>query len=356
MAMTALDGYAEQPAPSRLPLVIIQMEASAYYAATASEGGGEVLGTFLLDGSEYEAKFTFEGPPSNHRKRSFGVAFEAPPNELPFNKIEIRNPRSTDMLQEHMALWVAGEMGVVVPYDGLFEVRINDEAMGVMEIREVIGSDLEQARGFSPTTIAVSDIGRYAVFPFSDSLAAARSGSLISALNDTLLTAYARRDSIATALDVDALLRYTAAVEVLRMKDPEHAWALGSRSGTFYPVMCSASIMEDAQVSIADSTITSPMLRLQQLVANEPEWTARKEQYVSEAKAHLLSNDLFLDKWRQAEARLIPSLLRDRQKHAHIIVGDGNTYGYSIRRAVRTSATFRDKAVAFWRGTENSSQ
>ncbi|MBP6311910.1 MAG: hypothetical protein WAR83_09820 [Flavobacteriales bacterium] len=355
-AMTALDGFAEQPAASRLPFVEVNFDPNEFAAVLASKVGGDVNGSFMLAGSECKAVFSFDGPPSDHKKRSFRVAFKAPPISLPFHRIEIRNPSSADMLQDHMALWVAGEMGVVVPYDGLFVLRINGEELGVMEIREIIGPDLEQARGLSTRDIAVSGIGQQAVFPTSDSLSEARAGSLKRALNDTLLTAYARRDSIAMTLDVDAFLRYSAAVEVLRMNSAEHAWALGSRSGTFYPVMCSASIMEDRLDSNSDTTLISPMSQLLQLVANEPEWTARKEQYINEAKTHLLNNDLFLDKWRQAEAGLIPSLLRDRSKHAHIIVGDADTYGYSIRRAVRTSATFRDKAVAFWRGTENSSQ
>lgn len=355
-AMTALDGYAEQPAPSTLPLVEVKMDPHAYEAALASEGGGELLGTLLLDGSAYKANFTFEGSPSLHRKRSFRVAFDTPPNGLPFHNLEIRNPGSADMLQEHMALWVAGEMGVVVPYDGLFELRINGVEMGVMELREIIGPDLEQARGLSPNDIPVSEIGQHAAFPISDSSAAACAGRLKRALNDPLLTAYARRDSITTVLDVDAFLRYVAAIEVLRMNSAQHAWAFSSRSSTFYPVMCNASIMEDHTESDMDTTSTSPMVRLLQLVQSEAEWVARKEQYIDAAKAELLGNDLFLDKWRQAEARLIPSLLRDRQKHAHIIAGDDDTYGYSIRRAVRTSATFRDKAVAYWRGSENSSQ
>ena len=355
-AMTALDGYAEHPAPSALPLVEVRMDPQAYEAALASEIGGEVLGTVLLEGSAYKANFAFEGPPSHHRKRSLRVSFDTPPDVLPFHALEILNPGSADMLQEHMALWVAGEMGVVVPYDGLFELRINDVEMGVMELREIIGPDLEQARGLSPSEIPVSEIGQHAVFPITDSLAAVCAGILNRALNDPLLTAYARRDSITTVLDVDAFLRYVAAVEILRMNSAQHSWALSSRSGTFYPVMCKASIMEDQVEQIMDTISTSPMVRLLQLLESEPEWVARKEQYINAAKADLLGNDLFLDKWRQAEARLIPSLLRDRKKHAHIIAGDDDTYGYSIRRAVRTSATFRDKGVAYWRGSENSSQ
>lgn len=354
-AMTLLDGYAEEPAPNRLPVVEVFMETKEYASVLKSDDGGEVNGTFTMGGNATAARFSFSGASTNHTKRSFQVRFDAPPNELPFRSIEVLNPVSADMLQEHMALWIAGEMGVGVPYDGLFVLRINDQDIGVMEIRELIGSDMEQARGLSRFPVAVSECDENAGFPTKDSLANIRAASLVNALNDQRLTAYARRDSIAMAVDVDAVLRYVAALEVLHMNNTEHCWVFGTRSGTFYPVMCRASIMEDDVEAIADSIAVAPLMQLYQVVEKEPEWRTRKEQLVRDAKAHLLENDLFLDKWRQAEARLIPSLLRDREKHTRIIVGDGNTYGYSIRRAVRTSATFRDKALAYWRGSETAS-
>jgi hypothetical protein len=347
---TALDGFAEEPGAHRLPIIDIRVGEGT---AIGEGPGHAVAARVISDGVSYDARIHFTDSLTRMAKRSMHIAFTVPPARFPFQRVDLLGPATPDMLQPHMALWVAGEMGVPVAASVLVQLRLNGHDIGVMELRERVSADVERVRGLSPLDGIVGPVTAAGAWPeewpASAGAAVQRAKVLSAVLADTLITAYARRDSIAAIVDVDALLRMAATLDVLNTRSAQCAWVFSAQDGIFQPVLCASGFMDAPEV---DSTRVPDPNGLLERVLAEPEWRARRDQLAREARKRFADEGMFAKRWSEEEQALMPSLLRDRTKHAPIATAGPGSFSYSVYHAAKASAQARAAAQRHWSATE----
>lgn len=343
---TALDGFAEEPGEHRLPIIEVRV---ADPSAIGESSTNATAGHLVVDGVAYGARITFADTLRGMSKRALHIVLADPPQRFPFQELDLLNPATPDMLQQHMALWVAGEMGVPVAADVLVQVRINGKEAGVMELRERISSDVERVRGLSPVDAIIGPVvpaGSWSgSWPATSGAAGQRANTLATVLADTVITAYARRDSIAAIVDVDALLRMAAALDVLNTGSARCVWVFSSHKDLFQPVLCSSGLLDPAPPDTASALGNDVLL---QRVLAEPEWRARRDRYAQEARERLVDDGYFVKQWTEEEHALMPSLLRDRAKHAAITADGCGSFSYGVCHAAQASAVVREAALQRW--------
>src|SRR5690606_28335305 len=128
-------------------------------------------------------------------------------------RVNVVNPKSFNLLNNHMGLWIGGYMGVPVPHDEPVFVRLNGGDLGVMELCEQPDGDFERVRGLHHMDVPVykGDFGplrgralgainqlwadaRHWQFAgkAADTSVDARLRGLVAAINDTTLALDAR--------------------------------------------------------------------------------------------------------------------------------------------------------------------
>ncbi|MEZ4805881.1 MAG: hypothetical protein R2815_00210 [Flavobacteriales bacterium] len=324
VASTVLDGLAEGPDDHQLPVIELLLEEA---------GGKGTEAHMLLEGTRYPVRVTTPEP-LDEDPGVYELDLLEPPDMLPFRRCRLFRPASTDMLQEHMALWLAGDMGVAVPFDALVFLRVDGRDAGVMQLREMVGPELEQARGRSPLAVKVID-----ALEHGDHVAR----KVIALPQDTVLTRYAVRDSLERHVNIDACVRLLAVQRMLNATVLENAWVTGGADGRIYPVLTAASLMDGPA---PDSAATGNALFA--WIEEDAELRARRDRYLEEARKRYVEQEVFAEQWRQEERALMPSLLQDRSKMARIVEGHPYRYGYSVRRAVRSSTASRNTAIRYW--------
>ncbi len=373
---TTVDGLSERQPVHGIPVLDIHIDPAHIDSLNADlpwSGGTYWPAHMHYNSIHHEVRFRYRGAltPSHYLggKRSFRLAIKKPPQHMPFRRANVMNPKSFNMLNNHMGLWIGGTMGVAVPHDEMVFVRINDRDHGVMELCEQPDGHFERVRGAYHEQVPVlkGDFGPVqgralgAIRPLwtnaehwqyvgdadsAETMAQLR--ELVSIINADPLDIDARRDAIARLVDVDAFLRYIAAMQVVNTShiDQVHNQVLVNdpRTGRFYPVLWDALLMfpqPDEPLYYIHDALAYWILRV-------PEWRLQKDRHVHRSLKLLHTDGLFERHWRSTEDRIMPSLLADRNKYGTVSNAPEDVHRYSVLHAWSSSEGMRGSVASYW--------
>ncbi|MBK8499141.1 MAG: CotH kinase family protein [Flavobacteriales bacterium] len=372
----SIDGFAEEPGAHRIPVLDLHVAPSALDSLQRDLpwSGGESVSAFLIEnGVRHKARFRYRGvfTPSHFLggKKSFRLSMKRSNPWAPYRRLNVINPKAFNMVNDHMAAWVAGSLGVAVPMNEMVFVRINDEDCGVMELFEQVDGDFERNRHLHRHEVPVykgdyppvadrslpkgrslwQDPAHWEYASDADSsLAHQRLASLIAALARDSLPLEAHRDSIARLIDVDAFLRYQAALVVINsihVDQYHNQWlVLDPRTGRFYPVLWDALMMfapRDGSLYAVHDALEWWMLRV-------PDWRLRRDRYVYEALAQLQREGGFDARLDEVIERIRPSVLADRNKYGNVTLQPEDVHRVSLAHVISSLVGFRSSVHAYW--------
>lgn len=372
----SVDGFAEDPGPHRIPVLDLRIAPASLDSLQRDLpwSGGENVRAVLHDkGIEHRVRFRYRGvyAPSHFLggKKSFRLGMKRSGPLAPYRRVNVINPKAFNMVNDHMAAWVAGSMGVPVPMNEMVFVRMNDEDYGVMELFEQVDGDFERNRhltdrevpvykgDYPPITGRALTKGRslwqkaanWEYASDADStLAYARLEALVAALQNDSRPLEAHRDSLAKLIDVDAFLRYQAALVVINSMhiDQYHnQWlVLDPRTGKFYPVLWDALMMfapPGEPMYYVHDALEWWMLRV-------PEWRLQRDRYVRDALVRLEREGGFDARLDEVIDRIRPSVLADRNKFGNVTLEPEDVHRFSVMHVISSLAGFRSGVHAYW--------
>ncbi len=372
-----IDGLNEAPPDHRIPVVEVEVDAADLERLEADLpwSGGETVKAALLDkGIRYPARFRYRGVYATTHflggKRSFRLSLKRGNPFAPYRRLNFLNPKSFNMVNDHLALWIAARMGVPVPYDDFAFVRVNGRDVGVMEVVEQVDADFERNRHLTDGKVAVfkgdfppvtgrelpkpralwADPANWEHVGGGDSARAqAQLTALVNVVRSGKLSDAVRRDSLATLIDIDAFLRYYAALKVLNtchIDDHHNQWlVLSPRTGRFYPVLWDALMMYPH----AGEPLHPVHDALSRIILADPEWRLAHDRYVRAAIDDLLRNDRWSAQVDAVADRLGPSVLRDRNKYGQVSAEPADVHRFSFAHWTHSLASLHNTALAYWK-------
>lgn len=374
-----IDGFAESPGPHRIPLIDVQVDQAALDSLGADlpwSGGKAVLARLIANGVEHKARFRYRGvvTPSHYLggKRSFRLNMKRSGPWSPYRRVNVINPKAHNLVNDHMACWVAGSMGVPVPMNEMVFTRINGEDHGVMELYEQVDGDFERNRHLWPRDVPVykgdypaikgrvlpkgrtlwSNAAFWEYASDADSTdARAKLERLVAALQKDSLPTEAHRDSIAALIDVETYLRYEAALLVLNtihIDQYHNQWlVLNPRTGRFYPVLWDALLLfapPGEPLYYVNDAMSWWVLRV-------PEWRLKRDRYAYDAMVRLHREGEFNAELDAVIERITPSVLADRNKYGNVTLQPEDVHRVSLAHVIGSLAGLRQGINAHWERT-----
>lgn len=373
---TTVDGLAEDPGPHRLRLLDVGVD-QAYLDTLQSDlpwsGDHNVPAKLLEHGVEYPVRFRYRGVYSASHylggKKSFRLSLKEDNPFKPYRRLNVINPKSFNMLNNHMGLWIAGRMGVAVPWNEMVFVRMNGRDCGVMELYEQPAGDFERIRRLTTKEVPVyrgeyppitgrerteirtlwRSAGNWQYVSDADSsLAHARLRALVDVIADTNLTIGARRDTLGKLIDVDAYARYLAAMLVVNTKHMDqfhNQWlVMSERTGLFYPIFWDALLMFPPQgepLYFINDALAHWFLRI-------PEWRLLRDRHAYQALQELHTTGAFMDEYDRSIDRIRPSVLADKNKYGHVTLEPSDVHRFSVVHVMSSFAGMRATVNAYW--------
>lgn len=232
----------------------------------------------------------------------------------PFEKIRFTTPRA-DLLSGMLANWIAGRIGVPVPWKDLVYLRKNGRDAGIHEVTEVVASTYEDHRNIGEAPVAVFISGTTGD-PWqgaenwdpngADDAARRQLNELITLVNDTTSPPVDLRERATAVMDVEAFIRYYAALQVLGVGEGgqvRQALVLGPRTGLFYPVLLDAPLVPEENTGIAYQD------RLEARLMSISEHRSERDRMVREAITELHAGGAFEQRVDELAAQVAPSLV-----------------------------------------------
>lgn len=373
---TTVDGLAEDPGPHHLRVLDVRID-QAHLDTLNSDlpwSGGRYMPATLVDhGLEHPAQFRYRGIYSASHylggKKSFRLKLKKGNPFEPYHKLNVINPKSFNMLNNHMGLWIAGHMGVAVPWNEMVFVRLNGEDHGVMELYEQPDGDFERYRRLTKNEVPVYR-GEYPPITAREitekrtlwrkaahweyesnadsTVAHARLVALVDVVDDSTLTIAQRRDTLATLIDVDAYARYLAAMLVVNTKHMDqfhNQWlVMSERTGLFYPIFWDALLMfppAGEPLYFINDALAHWFLRI-------PEWRLLRDRYAYQGLKELHTGGAFTQEYDRMIERIRPSVLADHNKYGHVSAYPADVHRYSVAHVVSSFAGMRATVDAYW--------
>ncbi|MBL7937793.1 MAG: CotH kinase family protein [Flavobacteriales bacterium] len=373
---TTVDGLAEDPGPHKLRVLDVRIDQDYLDTLGADlpwSGGRNMPAVLVENGVEHPVKFRYRGMYSASHylggKKSFRLSLKKDNPFAPYRKLNLINPKSFNMVNNHMGNWIAGRMGVAVPWNEMVFVRLNGRNNGVMELYEQIDGDYEQVRRLTKHEVPVyrgefppitgreltekrtlwrkAEYWEY-VSKADSSLSHARLKALVDVIYDSTLTIPVRRDTLAQLIDVDAYARYLAAMVVVNTKHMDqfhNQWlVMSDRTGLFYPIFWDGLLMfppEGEPLYFINDALAHWFLRI-------PEWRLLRDRYAYEALQDLHAKRTFMDEYDRTIERIQPSLLADRNKYGHVSLFPADVHRYSVVHAISSFAGMRATVNSYW--------
>ena len=371
-----VDGLAEDRGPHELRVLDVRVD--QHYLDTLNtdlpwSGGRNVPAVLVDNGVEHPVKFRYRGVYSASHylggKKSFRLSLKKDNPFSPYRKLNVINPKSFNMVNNHMGNWIAGRMGVAVPWNEMVFVRLNGHDNGVMELYEQIDGDFEKMRRLTKREVPVyrgdfppitgreltekrtlwrkAEYWEY-VSKADSTLSHARLKVLVNVIYDSTLTIPERRDTLARLIDVDAYARYLAAMVVVNTKHMDqfhNQWlVMSDRTGLFYPIFWDALLMfppEGEPLYFINDALAHWFLRI-------PEWRLLRDRYVYQALQDLHTSGAFMTEYDRTIERVQPSLLADRNKFGHVSLFPADVHRFSVVHAISSFARMRVTVNSYW--------
>ena len=140
--------------------------------------------------------------------------------------------------------------------------------------------------------------------------------ALAALIGDTTRSMLDRHEAIEAAIDVDAALRFLAAMDLCAGGAPQPVWIWHPVRARWLPVL------DDFRTDTT-SAITDPILRA---IASEPAWMVRKGGYFRAGRVTLLDQGELAAEYDRLLALLDPALKADRNKLGTVVDGDTTLY------------------------------
>lgn len=378
-ARVLIDGFAEEPGPHRIPVLDIHVDPMALDSLQSDlpwSGGDAVKARIVANGVEHKARFRYRGvvTPSHYLggKKSFRLTMKRSGPWSPYRRVNVINPKAHNLVNDHMAAWIAGSMGVPVPMNEMVFARINGEDQGVMELYEQVDGAFERNRHLVPREVPVykgdypgivgrelpkgrtlwSNAAFWEYASDADSTEAhAKLARLIVALQKDTLPVEAHRDSIAALIDVETFLRYEAALLVLNtvhIDQYHNQWlVLNPRTGRFYPVLWDALLLfapPGEPLYYVNDAISWWTMRI-------PEWRLKRDRFAYEALVRLRRDGEFERELDAVIERIKPSVLADRNKFGNVTLEPEDVHRVSLAHVIGSLAGLRTGTAAYWERT-----
>lgn len=375
----AVDGFAEGPTVHRIPVLDLDIDPVALDSLQRDlpwSGGDNVSALLQENGIVHKVKFRYRGAfsPSHFLggKRSFRLSMKGSNPWSPYRKVNVINPKAFNLVNDHLAAWVAGSMGVPVPMNEMVFVRMNGEDHGVMEMFEQVDGDFERNRHLTSRDVPVLK-GDYPPIEgrelpkgrtlwldadhwedASDApMSAARTKlrSLVEALVPDTIPVSAHRDSIAALIDVETWLRYEAALLVLNtvhIDQYHNQWlVLNPRTDRFYPVLWDALLMfapDGEPLYYVNDAMTWWTFHI-------PAWRLQRDRTAYQAMVRLHREGDFSRSLDEVIRRIQPSVLADRNKHGNVTLLPEDVHRVSVLHVISSTSGLRSSTSAYWERT-----
>ncbi|MBK8531987.1 MAG: CotH kinase family protein [Flavobacteriales bacterium] len=373
---TTVDGLAEDPGPHQLRILELRIDPSYLDSLERDlpwSGGENMPATLVENGVEYPVEFRYRGIYSASHylggKKSFRLKLPKKNPFAPYRKLNVIDPKSFNMANNHLGNWIAARMGVPTPWNELVYVRINGKDQGVMELYEQPDGKFERIRGLAEHDVPVYKgdfppiegrelpakrmLWRNATFweyesKADSTVSNARLRALVDVVDDPSLTITQRRDTLAQLIEVDAYARYFAAMLVVNTKhiDQYHnQWlVMSDRTGRFYPIFWDALLMfppEGEPLYFINDALAHWFLRI-------PEWRRLRDRYAYEAMRDLHASGVFMREFDRTIAEIRPSVLRDRNKYGHVSLVPSDVHRFSVAHVISSFAGMRTTVNGYW--------
>lgn len=348
-------------------------------------GGTKVPVIWKDNGIDHPGTFRYRGlvAPTHYlgNKKSFRLNMRGSNPYRPLKVLNVINPKSLNMLNNHLALWIGGHMGVPVPFDELVYVRMNGADYGVMELFEQVNGNFERVRNLSDDQVPVykgdfpplkgkelpphvplwKHANNWQYASKADSThARKRLEDLISLLRargtaafDTLNVSF--RDSLATLIDVPDMLRYFAALKVLNtmhIDNYHNQWLVLNSENKFYPILWDPLMMfppqDEPWYPIHDA--------LAYHVLSIPEWRVERDRIIHGSLEELHTDSAFLHYFVNVRDRLRPSLMADPNKYGAITADPYDVFPFSSAHAAASSDKLLKRTLSYWDRLEEQMQ
>ena len=371
-----LDGLAERPVAHRIPVLDLEVASGALDSLNADlPWSGNVAQDAVLvqNGIRYKTKYRYRGLVATTHylggKKSFRLNLKKDNPFAPYRRLNFINPKTNNLLNCHLAYWMAGRMGVAVPHDELVFVRLNGRDHGVHEMFEQMDGGFERARHLVDHDVPVfkgdyppatgrewpqgralwRDAANWAYVSDADSAQAhARLKALIAVINAVDMDDRTRIDSLARLVDVEAYVRFYAALKVMHtmhIDNYHNQWlVLSPRSGRFYPVLWDPLLLfatYDPYYPIHDA--------LEFWLMKDPALRLRRDQHIHEALTAFVADSAFDRHMDALEERILPSVLADRNKHGQVTDQAEDVLRFSALHWAGSCARLRRELHAHWR-------
>lgn len=374
-ANVTADGLAEDPGPHHIRVVEVEVkdkDLDRLQANLPFSGTEWVEATLVDHGVRYPVEFRYRGFGAVHHvgnKRSFRLKMKRDGAFAPYKRLNFLNPKSLNMVNVDLAYWIAQRMGVATPFEDMVFVRLNGRDHGVMHLCEQVDGDYERNRhlgtedvpvykgDFPPTNVRVGlqrgplwkSADNWEYLGDADSTEARRKlEGLVWAVNQRNLPWERRRDTLEKLIDVDAFLRFAAAIKVLdtRHIDNYHnqLLVLSPRSGRFYPVLWDPILLfapKGEPFYVAHDALSYWLLR-------DPEWRWVRDRYIAEALATLHAGGAFARHMDEVLERIGPSVFADRNKYCTLTRASQDVDRYSVLHWALSAGQLRTQMNAYW--------
>ena len=371
----SVDGLAENPGPHRIRVVDIEVAEKdlAKLQENLPFSGTDWKSAVLIDnGTRYPVKFRYRGfGPIHHLggKKSFRLKMKRDGPFGAYKRLNFLNPKAQNMVNVSLAYWIASRMGVATPYEDFVFVRMNGEDHGVMHLCEQIDGDFERNRhlvdgdvpvfkgDFPPTNVRLTvnngPLWRAAknwefMGDADSTVAKQKLEGLIWLVNQRNMPWAVRRDSLEQLIDIDAFLRYAAAMKVIdtRHIDNYHnqILVLSPRSGKFYPVLWDPILLyapkEEPFYPVYDA--------LSYWLLRDPEWRWIRDRYVRDALTALHTDSAFYHQMDRMLERIKPSVMADRNKTGTLSNASQDVDRSSIVHWAMSAEQLRGRMAGYW--------
>ncbi|MEO8069211.1 MAG: CotH kinase family protein [Flavobacteriales bacterium] len=371
------DGLLESRVDHRLRVVDLEIDEQVLDSLQENlpYSGTEWKKAMLLDnGIHYPVSFRYRGYGAIHHignKKSFRLKMKRGAAFGPYERMNFLNPKSFNMINVHLSYWIAARMGVAVPYNDMVFVRINGKDHGVMHACEQVDADYERNRhlsagdvpmykgDFAPTNVRDSvqhgplwrSADNWQYLGKADSIDARRKLlGLVAMINAKDVPWQQRRDSLEKIIEVDAFLRFAAAMKVLETRhiDNYHnqLLVLSPRTGKFYPVLWDPILL----FAPADEPLYPMYDALSFWLMHDPEWRWKRDRYIEEALHALQDDSLAYRYLDEVVERIEPSVHADRNKYGVLSMAGQDVDRYSVLHWAYSTEQLRKQMAAHWSG------
>ncbi|QQR85566.1 MAG: CotH kinase family protein [Flavobacteriales bacterium] len=377
------DGLLESPAPHRLRIVEVEVDPHDLDSLQSNlpYSGTDWKKARLIDnGISYPAEFRYRGYGAVHHigeKKSFRLKLKRNSAFAPYERVNFLNPKSFNMINVHMSYWIAARMGVAVPWDDMVFMRLNGQDHGVMHACEQVDADYERNRRMAPGDVPMfkgdfaptnerdtvkhgllwKDADHWEFLGDADSTDARRKlEGLIHLINAKDMPWQRRRDSLEKVIEVDAFLRFAAAMKVLETRhiDNYHnqLLVLSPRTAKVYPVLWDPIF----KFAPADEPLYPMYDALSYWLLHDPEWRWQRDRYIMEALAALHTDSAAYRYMDDVVARIEPSVHADRNKYGVLSMAGQDVDRYSVLHWAYSTEQLGRQMREHWAGLLNALQ